>query len=252
MVSIKVSLIFSSIIVSIIGISPVKSESLVENVCEQISGQNSSSEMLTDNLGKPESDRLAQLAENLGLTQHNSERWICKHIENGKWFGLFDISMEGETQIKASTFLLDGKFQTGQKDAAISFFRDVIAEMLLLGEGNKQEVRDTLADYLGLMEQGMIIPDQLDEETLSQELQDVGTLLNQVPSEISDGWINDDAIPVNRLVVFDDGVEQPVVAYSYIVPIVHVNTKEILQRGINITIQITGKQELNVTDSPEP
>ena len=243
---IKVYLILSSIFGLVLGGSPVKAESFIQDACQQIVGTNSSSEVvqvvLADEPISVSSNALPQVTESLELRQQKNPRWSCKYVENGKWFSLFDISIKEEKQVIASTFLLNGKFKPNQKDAAISFLTNVIAETLSLGGENQQRVRDALAGYLTLINEGSIIPDQLDQETLSQQLQQLGISLSQIPSRIPDSWVTDDAIPVDKLVIFDGSGEPQAVAYTYMVPIVDLEKKDILQWGINITVDITAKQ----------
>lgn len=254
----KVGLILLSIIGSIIGSCPAEAESSTKNVCQQMTGENSSSEItqliLDDESFPSDTNALTQLAANLGLARYESRRWTCKYIKNEKWYGLLNISLQGETRVIASTFLINGKFKPRQKDAALSFLTEVTSEILLLGEENQKKVKEALAGYLDLIDEGIIIPNKLEQDILLQKLETIGITLNEMISSIPDGWLSDDddAIPLERLVIFDGGGRPQAVAYAYMLPIVDLEEKEIIEWGINVIVEVTAKEKFEFPNPSEP
>jgi hypothetical protein len=253
---IKCCLGLSSILGLLLGSYPAQAKPLIQDVCQQLVGETPVSKVIQVGLVNEPTvagdESWSKLAQNLGLERAKGQedlRWNCKYAENGKWFSLFDISVEEGDQVIASTFLLNGKFKPNQKDAAVSFFATVISQTLSLGEENEKRVGEALTGYLTLIAEGAIVPDQLDPRVLSQKLQDLDISLIQIPSMIPDGWLSQDAIPVDKLVIVDGGGKPQAVAFIYMVPIIDLEKKKILQWGINITIGITTEQKLTVKPS---
>ncbi|MEL4893919.1 hypothetical protein [Crocosphaera sp. Alani8] len=253
---IKRYLVLSSIFGLVLGSSPVKAESFIEDACAQIVQENHSPEIVQVVLDdeptsvssdtSDRSDPLPQLAENLGLIQQDDGRWTCKYFENRRWFGLFDLYIKKEEHIMASTFLLDGKFKPNQKDAAISFLTNVVSETLSLGEQNRNKVKEALAGHLTLIDEGTIIPEQLDRQCLLELVPNIEVSSSGIPSSIPNSWLSHNPIPVPHLVVFDARRNPQAIASTYVVPIVDVKTKEIIKWGINITVNITTGEGFNV------
>jgi hypothetical protein len=253
---IKLCLGLSSIFGLLLEGYPAQAKPLIQDVCQQLVGETPSSKVIQVGLvNEPtvaSDESWSKLAQNLGLERAKGQkdlRWTCKYPENGKWFSLFDISVEEGEQVIASTFLLNGKFKPNQKDAAVSFFATVISQTLSLGDENEKRVGEALAGYLTLIAEGAIVPDQLDPSVLSEKLQDLDIPLIQIPSTIPDGWLSHDAIPVDKLVIVDGDGKPQAVAFIYMVPIIDLEKKNILQWGVNITVGITMEQELKFKHS---
>jgi len=218
-------------------------KSLIENICQQVVVKNSSSK---DEPKTTEGDFWSQLAHRLGLEPVKGEknkRWNCQYTENDKWFGLFDMSVEQGNQVITSTFLPNYKFKPNQKKAALSLFTTVISQTLSLDIKNQKKVSDALDGYLTLIEQRKIIPQKPDKSTLTKKLQNLNIPTSQIPTKIPANWLNHDAIAVDKLVIVD-GIKKPqAVAFVYMVPIIDMQKKNILQWGINITVSTTPEKE---------
>jgi len=246
----KFCLALVSILAMVLESHSIQSKPLIENICQQVAGKNSSSKMvqvtLVDESTASNHSFWMQLAQGLGLEPVKDQkklRWNCQYIENDKWFSLFDLSVEPGKQVITSTFLPNGKFKSNQKKTALSFFTTVISQTLSLGEKNQKKVNDALAGYLTLIDQGGIIPEKVDQRILSKKLHDFDIPSSQIPSKIPNGWLTHDAIAVDRLVIFDGKKKPQAVAFVYMVPIIDTVKKNILQWGINITISITPENE---------